>query len=514
MKTSQKLSAILNARILSKGDKTSLFTLKIRGAKIDQILPQKVLVKSSEPYGTLDAGGSLVLPGLIDSHAHLFSLAMNKRNLDLRKCKSIKELQERLSNFVKSPEVSSGKIDWIQGRGWDQDLFRESRFPSRHDLDIVERKRPILLERICGHIAVLNTAGIVRVKSLLNLSEELTPREIDGNLSGLVKETALDHCRSVIPAPSQHQLLEDFLSAQDEAMSNGLIGVHCILSENWSNELGAIKELDRKGKVKISLDLFLPISAIGAVESLSPKNRKEFLRGDKFKVVGFKLFADGSLGARTAALEEPYADDLDNSGVLYHKTSVIEEYSRRIKSLQMIFATHAIGDRAINQVISAYKNAGVTKFDNFRIEHCSVVNRKFLRHLRDYTISVQPSFCTSDYWITQRLGENSKRIAYPLRSLSHETTLIGGSDAPVENIDPLAGICAATQNPFEKKSLSLFDALKLYSVNAGGSWISKGKDCNLLILSISSPKEICKAKVKQIIVQGKNHRKDTLETRS
>jgi predicted amidohydrolase YtcJ len=498
------LTRIINARIVRKG-KTKLVTIETSPREIIAVRSQKGYLKNSS--ADYDAAGGLVLPGLIDCHAHMFELGYQELGVNLRSARSIAEMKKRIREKVSDPATL--EMPWVIGSGWDQDLFAEKRYPDRTDVDDVVSDRPAIMTRICGHIAVLNSKAIQTLEFLGRFDEDLVPRLADGSLSGIVKESALEECWKRLPSIPIEQISAILEKVQEKVMKLGLVGAHCILSSDWKNELAAVRLLDEKGRLLLSLSLLLPISALAEIESMSRRERTRILRGKNYCILGIKLFADGSLGARTAALSSPYNDDPENSGVLLCTEKEIVEYARRAKSLELILATHAIGDRAVLEVANGYRKAGIWQKDGFRIEHCSVVERETVRMLRGFVLSVQPSFATSDYWIRERLGK--KRRAYALKSLSKVSRLIGGSDAPVEDVDPLKGICAATSNPLASESLSFSKAVELYSSNASAAsnWnrrvgkIAKRYEANLFFLNISDPRRICGAEPSRIYLRGK-----------
>ncbi|MCL4518171.1 MAG: amidohydrolase [Thaumarchaeota archaeon] len=486
-------------------NKTGLFTISADSKKIRKISKQRKLLQPG--LGDIDAGERIVLPGFIDCHSHLFSLAEEQDEVDLRGCRSIQEMQDRISTFLEQEDKE--RSEWLFGRGWDQDLFTDRRLPTKEDIDEVAPDAPCVMVRICGHIAVANSKALERLEFLKQRSEDLVPR-VNGVLTGIVKETALDELWRSVPSLKVNDLAPRLEKVLDAALGFGLIGVHCILSSNWKEEIKAIRLLSKKGKLKIALSLFLPIEALSEVKKMS-RIRKRALSGTNFQVLGFKAFADGSLGAKTAALIEPYSDDSGNCGVLYHSQADLVKIASRVQQLGFILATHAIGDRAIEQVLDAYKEAEIRKKDGFRIEHCSVVNKRFRRKLAGVVVSVQPSFATSDYWIKDRLGSSSERVPYPLRTLSELTLVVGGSDAPVETLNPIKGIFSAMNNPIESERLSLKKAVEIYTANAAKlSPLSKntgkirvGAEPSFVILDAKSPEEIGNAKVEQVLIRAK-----------
>ncbi len=460
---------ISNCSVITSSDKCMPVDLKISNGKIKSIRPHSHRSRTARSPFNYDAKRKIILPGLIDCHCHLFSLGSLDNEVKLFSVKSIAEMKTAIVDFARKRQL--GKKEWIFGRGWDQDLFKERRMPSRNDLDETPLDNPIVLVRICGHIAVLNSNAIrqfLKLGALVNPDKLTIPRECNGSLSGIVKESALAECWKVLPRPPVEELKRDFLIAQERALSYGLTGVHCILSENWKQEIQALRLIDNDGSLALNTILFLPVEALAFIVNMDSNRRSTFLNGDKFSIAGFKLYADGSLGARTAALRSDYSDDFGNCGILNYADSDIVNTAERVKLLHLILACHAIGDKAVEQVIRSYSLAGITRGDRFRIEHCSVLGHDLISKLRLAIVSIQPMFATSDYWISKRLGRNRmERVAYPLKTLWRATTLIGGSDAPVESISPLKGIGAARRNHVDlHESLSLFQSISLYSKNA------------------------------------------------
>ncbi|MHB1909476.1 MAG: amidohydrolase [Nitrososphaerales archaeon] len=481
-----------------------LYDISIQNGLISMISKASANLAKSD----YDAKGRFVLPAFIDSHCHLFSLGDQLGRVDLRGSRSIVDFQRRITTFVKQ----NSPRNWILGKGWNQELFSEKRMPHRRDIDKVCPDYPVVLVRICGHIAVLNTRALDYFKkrgAFNNIPKELLDLDPKGKPTGIVKEIALHNCWSAMPPTRSSEYKKALERAQSIALTYGVLGAHCIL-DDWQSQLKAIKELTRENKLILKLVLFLPISALSFVEGMEEKKRSEFLRGKNFEIVGFKVFTDGSLGARTAALNNDYTDDQGNNGVLYYSTHTLVNFSRRALRLGLVIATHAIGDKALEQTIEAYKRANVSKKDRYRIEHCSIVNARVLRNLHPFVISIQPMFATSDFWALDRIGKNKeKRQAYPFKTLFRKSLCIGGSDAPVESLDPITGINASMKNKIDaKESLSEIQALKLYTKNPSQLYeltrnlgsIQIGKSASLVVLEGAN---LSRSKVSALFLDGK-----------
>jgi predicted amidohydrolase YtcJ len=245
--------------------------------------------------------------------------------------------------------------------------------------------------------------------------------------------------------------------------------------------------------------------------------------GNHMVKIGFvKIFADGSLGARTAALNEPYSDKPDTNGVMRYTQNELNRLIFKAHKAGLQLGVHAIGDRAVEAVLKAFEAAlkrVPRKNHRHRIEHCSVLNPKLIKRMKRITIiaSVQPHFVFSDFWVTDRLGKARARWVYPFKTLMQEGLVCAaGSDCPVEPISPLLGIWAATtRKNYPEESLMVEEALKMYTMNAAYAsfdekhkgTIEKGKLADLTLLS-DNPRGVSKEKikdvsVKMVIVDGK-----------
>jgi predicted amidohydrolase YtcJ len=511
---STRYKKIINCRLVNSREHSALHDIEIDKGKITNVVrhAKSTLTSSQEDY---DAKGNLVIPAFIDCHCHLFALGEKAEEVDLRNCISIEEMLERIRNFVRSSSLPSQNSDrWVFGRGWDQERFEDKRFPNRHDIDAGVGRFPAVMTRVCGHIAVANTLAMKFFESRGNLQKfdrALVPKESSGNPSGIIKENALASCWLEIPKPSISQLEKHFLLGQAEALRYGLCAVHCIL-DNF-DQLRAIIRLDKEKRIELKLLSFLPIDALPYIEKMSPRRRKEILKGLHYHVLGFKIFTDGSLGARTAALSEDYSDDQGNSGILNYSDDKLVDYAKRVKRLGMILATHAIGDRAVEQTVRCFAEAGIRKRHGFRIEHASIIRHDLFGLFSNVIISIQPMFSASDFWINERIGEDgSRRLAYPFKTLrEHALLVVGGSDSPVESIDPLTGIGAATSNRINTiESLPLKNALELYTkcaaklspLTKNSGIISKGRDCDIVVFKADHWTEVENLSVEQLFIDG------------
>lgn len=463
----------------------------------------------------INANGKTVIPGFVDCHVHMTSFGRFLQTLDLRAVTSIKELQEKLRAYS---EKNPGK-SWILGGRWDQEKFVEGRYPTRWDLDEAVADKPVFLTRVCGHVAVANSlalekAGITGETVVRGGSVDLDDA---GKPSGILRENAMELVWKAVPKSSFEELEEACLLASTRAVKAGITCVHWIVDS--AEEIRVIQKLYRVGKLPLRVYLGVPAELLDRLVDLGLCSGF----GDDMVKIGFvKIFADGSLGARTAALKEPYFDKPESCGMLVCRQRKLDNLILRAHVAGLQVAVHAIGDFAVECVLKAYSRA----FKRFsrgdhrhRIEHCSVLNPKLIRQMKRLGLiaSVQPHFVFSDFWITDRLGEARARWAYPFKTLLREgVTVVFGSDCPVEPIEPLRGIWAAVaRKSFSEESLSLEEALRCYTLSGAcasfdedkrGS-ISVRKLADLVILSedLTSvpPEKIKDVDVDFVLVNGK-----------
>jgi hypothetical protein len=460
---------IENCRLNGR-DEGSVF---VRGKVIERVSDSPT---QSVPEGTerIDGRGGALLAGLTDTHCHPFSLGRLRRSVDVRGARNIAGLRLKLSSAVQKTKAG----EWVVGRGWDQESLSERRLPSRRDIDDVSRDNPVVLTRVCGHVSLLNSMAI-RVLGLEGVRGPGYDTDESGSLTGIVREGAQEDAFNRMPKRSGQECLEDVLSAELEAVRCGLTTLHCVLSEDgYKQELEALASLVGLESPSPRYRVYVPFQAVGhlAESGLGAK-----LNNDRVRVNGVKIYADGSLGAATAALREPYADDRRNTGVLRHSDEELGELVDRADSAGYQVIIHAIGDRAIEQAVCALARvSGGGNRRRHRVEHASLLPRDLRSKMRKHDIraTVQPSFIVSDSWATKRLGEERVSDLYPLRSMLEEGIVAsGGSDAPVEPLSPIVGMWAAMVRGGygEREKLSLPQSMGLYTNNAATNGFDEKK---------------------------------------
>jgi len=460
----------------------------------------------------IDLKRKVVVPGLTDAHAHIISLGHESSQLDLRHVSSIKSIQRLLKQKV--DETERGR--WILGRGWDQDRLKEKRYPTRWDLDEVAPDNPVFLTRVCGHVGVANSralkiAGLGK-KRAASLGEFVDRDPRTGEPTGLVKEKAVELICSM-PEPSEKDLLEACTVALLKAAKVGLTSVTCITSS--PKEVHALQKLREQGRLPLRIYVMVP------VECLSDFTNRQL--DDPFlKIRCVKIFADGSLGARTAALTEPYADEPSTTGILYYNLNQLKGLIKEADEAGFQIAVHVIGDQALMQALQAFEEAvGKERVASHRhrLEHASVLNPDLIKRIKALGLlaTIQPHFVVSDFWIPKRLGPGRARWTYAFKSLIESgVPVAASSDAPVEPLNPLLGIWAAVTNRSSpQERLSVMEALRVYTLGAAyfsfeedvkGS-IEVGKYADLTVLSHDplkvKPEKIKDIKVEMTIVGGR-----------
>ncbi|USS41754.1 amidohydrolase [Thermococcus aggregans] len=404
------------------------------------------------------------MPGFIDSHLHLSSLGQSLKMLNLKGTKSIKELKEKLKEYVGKTNTS-----WILGFGWDQEEL--GRYPTKKDLDEVVNDKPVLLYRTCFHVALLNTKAIEIVG--LEEGEDADPE------TGIVKENALEKVREAI---NEALTVEDYKHFIEEGakfvLSQGVTSVGFVSVNKKS--LRALLELDKEGKLPIRVFVYLDPSLLEGLKDLS------LTRGvgsKKVKVMGIKVLADGSLGARTAWLSEPY-EDSPTTGHPNISKEELREIVREAHQLGLQMAVHAIGDKTTDMILDIYEEFSA---ERNRIEHASILREDQIKRMKRLGVvaSVQPRFVISDWWAVKRVGKRRAKWVYPFKSMLEEGITIGfGTDSPIEPVNPWESVYAAvTRGKFEgietydytkDECLSLEESLHSYTY--GSAYIMHAED--------------------------------------
>ena len=423
-----------------------------------------------------------LVPGLIDAHGHVMGLGWSLLQANLAGTGSKQEILAKLREFEKT--LAPGA--WLTGSGWDQNDWLEKAFPTAADLDAVFPDRPVWLERIDGHAGWANSAALklAAAKQPKLLDAAWHPdggriERINGKPSGVLIDGAMPLVTAVIPPPDEATRERALTAALDAAVRNGLTGVHDMGVSR--EDLALMRKFADAGKLPLRIDTY----ADGDGKALADLCEHGLYRhpGGRLEMRGVKLYTDGALGSRGAALLEDYSDDHGNRGLLVTEPAALEAAMRKAKECKVQVATHAIGDRGNRIVLDTYEKVlgAQAKGDHrWRIEHSQVVSLDDIPRFGQLGViaSMQPTHATSDMpWAEERLGAQRILGAYAWqRFLQSGARLALGSDFPVESVDPRLGLYAAVTRQDRageppggwkpEQKLSLVEALRGFTADA------------------------------------------------
>ncbi len=392
--------------------------------------------------------GGCIIPSFIDAHLHLTWLGLHLKGVDLSGSKTPSDVAHGMIH-------AKGEIAY--GRGWDQENFDDPReLPTRRMLDKYVRDRPAIAVRVCGHLAVANTAALQMAEPWKKY-----PGLVDrGN--GILWEDAVEYTLSrILEEIDLKPYLATALNALWEAGVSGFSSMSCS-----PMEYKALRRLEDEGTLRHRVSCYPDHHRLREFPADSSRNI------GMVRIVGVKLFADGSFGARTAALHDDYADDPGNKGRLLLTSRDIERIGKEVLSRGLRVATHAIGDEAIGEVLDAYENLGIE--DKGRIEHFSLAgDHEISRAARlGVYVVVQPYFRIADWWLEKRLGSERTRLAYRFRRMISKGVRIAFStDSPVDPYDPIETLWASysrCNTPLcnNEEALSPSEAFYAYTLSA------------------------------------------------
>jgi len=420
---------IFNSEIYTANENNQIAkSIAVKDGKIIEVSSEN-LVSKYEANEILDANGKTILPGFIDSHCHFYNLGLDQQVVDLRGTTSFEEIIERLI-----ASDLNNQSDVILGRGWDQNDWDNKQFPVNTELNKVFKNKLVVLERIDGHAYIVNDnalelAGIDQntlVRGGLVLLKDNKP-------TGVLIDAPMSMVDKVLPEKSIREKVNALKQAQEISFSYGLTTVS---DAGLSTEIiNVIDSLHKSEELKIKIYAMVSVSK----NNIQRLKKTGIIKTPKLNVRSFKVYGDGALGSRGAALKKPYCDDPHNYGFLRTDIKDLKYYANEIAGMGFQMNTHAIGDSTVSVLLKEYQKVlNDIEDPRWRIEHSQVVDLNEFELYNDKILpSVQPTHATSDmYWAYDRLG---KRIdgAYAFKDLLSQSKRIAlGTDFPVEKVNP------------------------------------------------------------------------------
>ncbi len=471
--------------------------LAIRDGKILDIGPEHKIMNKYQSSQTLDVKKQFVYPGFIDGHCHFVGYGLSLQSVNLMGTKSWEECISKTKEFA-----TLHPDGWITGRGWDQNDWDVKEYPNNKELSELFPDRPVILNRIDGHGAIAN-------QKALDLAGITSETSIDGGMVGVVGgeptgvlvDNAVDLVIRNVPQPNEEVLRKAILQAQKNCFSVGLTTVDD--AGLGKTEIELIQKMHADSSLKMN---------VYAMVSNTPENlqfylQKGMITSPKLTVRSVKVYADGALGSRGAALKKPYADDPHNHGLILTPINEMEELAKKLDAAGFQMNTHCIGDSANALLLHIYAEVlqGIND-KRWRIEHAQIVEMADVELYKSFTIipSVQPTHATSDmYWAEDRLGADRIKTAYAYQDLLEQNHILAlGTDFPVEDISPLKTFYSAIfrqdtagfpeggfnmENAISRedalRGMTIWNAIANFEENEKGS-LEIGKKANITILNM------------------------------
>jgi hypothetical protein len=401
------------------------------------------LLASTPGAERIDGGGLTVLPGLIDAHAHVHGLGLLKSSLDITGVASVDDAVSRIRDYAeKYPHTG-----WILGRGWNQVVWPVKEFPTASHIDAVVSDRPVWLHRIDGHAGWANSAAM----SLADIGAD-TPdpvggkiiRDNNGHATGIFVDKAMGLIDRHLPEPDKDDYREALLSAVNTLVAEGITGVH----DAGINRMNAEVYMSMADNDELDMRIYAMIGGAGEVLDAIDKPLLAY-GNDRLEIASVKLYADGALGSRGAAMIDPYSDDAENRGLSFWTQNELDAFVKKANDMGFQVGIHAIGDLGNRMALDAFDKVQQGKPSPLRnrVEHSQIIALEDIPRFAELGViaSMQPIHATSDMNMAEdRVGADRIRGGYAWRRLLESGAVIAsGSDFPVELSNPFHGLYAA-----------------------------------------------------------------------
>jgi predicted amidohydrolase YtcJ len=391
----------------------------------------------------LDGNARTVLPGLIDAHAHVLGLGLLKSNLDLLGSTSIEDAVARIARYA----AVKPNARWILGRGWNQVIWPVREFPSAKHIDAVVNDRPVWLRRIDGHAGWANSAAL----KLAGIDDE-TPdpvggkiiRDENGHATGVLVDMAMGIMSKRVPATDKDEMSDAIQSAVRALLAEGVTGVH----DAGIDLMGAEVYLSMADNNQLDMRIYAMIGGAGDTLDAIAQPIRQY-GNDRLEIAAVKLYSDGALGSRGAAMIEPYSDDVENRGLRFWTQTELDEKVAKANDMGFQVGIHAIGDLGNRMALDSFEKAqgGKPSALRNRVEHAQIIALEDIPRFVQLGVvaSMQATHATSDKNMAEdRVGPERILGGYAWRRLLDSgAVLANGSDFPVELSNPFHGLYAA-----------------------------------------------------------------------
>jgi len=513
--------------------------MAVRADRVQAVGTENEILKLKGPQTqVINLGGHFVMPGFNDAHLHLASAGLRRLTVNLTGVKSLSEFRDCIRARVQTAEPG----EWITGGGWDHTLWPVKELPSRWDIDEVTTDHPVFLQRVDGHIAVANTRAL-QLASISLASKDPEGGKIDRDLSGsptgILRETARDAVNAVIPKPTREKRRQAIEAALQDLAQWGITSAQD--NSSWE-DFQIYKHLEREGKLRARISEWLAFD--DSLETLKARRTAHPANDNMLHTGMLKGFMDGSLGSRTAALLEPYADDPKNSGLPQYDQAKLSAMTKERADAGFQIGFHAIGDRGVQMALDAFADTGhvgtgvspvqaerssaaSTTDHRFRIEHAQVTTPAQIARFKQLKViaSMQPNHLLTDMnWAMDRLGPKRAATSYAWAEfLKKGVTLAFGTDYPVEPVTPFRGLYAAVTRKSEdgkkeyspEQKLTMEQAIAAYTTGSAFAeftekekgTLAPGMLADFVVLdrdvTAVAPERVLATKVLRTVVGGK-----------
>lgn len=488
----------------------------IKDGKFVAVSSNDEIQKKYQSENLIDAKNQTIVPGLIDAHCHFYRMGLDQQKVNLEGTKSYDEVLEKLVAFQKEKNVN-----FITGRGWDQNDWEIKEFPTKENLDALFPTIPVAIGRIDGHALLVNQAAIDLAG--INKNTKVSGGEIilkDGKMTGVLIDAAMNFI--IIPKSSKKGSIQGLLEAQKICFSYGLTTV-----DDAGIDQNTIELIDSLHQINdLKMRIYAMVSGDNQ-EQIDYYIKKGIIKTEKLNVRSFKVYGDGALGSRGAAMRKSYLDRENHFGALIYSPERYQEIAKQIAASEYQMNTHAIGDSANTWLVKIYTDILKNKKNKrWRIEHAQIISPEDFKNFDNILPSVQPTHATSDmYWAENRIGKERMKAAYAFKDLLKIYGKIAlGTDFPVEQVNPFLTFYAATirkdianypENGFQMenaltreetlKGMTIWAAYSNFEELEKGS-IEVGKFADFVILNQNimkvDGKEIPKTKVISTFLNG------------